>query len=122
MFKVQITAINPSVPPRPYGGTSSLIPDELAFEGDRPIQVAISVDSTEPYKRGKTTYQGTDKALISNWLPDQYGMYGKTVGDDASPINVVSALTSATWLEWEIISGQEILDLPAPTNRPGAKY
>lgn len=121
MFKVQVTAINPSASPRPYGGTNSLIPDELAIGGDRPVQVTITVDSSQPYKSGKTKYEGADKALISDWLPDQYGMYGKRVGDDAKPINVIAALTSATWLKWEIISGQEILDLPAPPKRPGVK-
>jgi hypothetical protein len=122
MLKIQITAINPSVVPRPHGGTGSLIPDDLAFEGDRPVQVTITVNSTQPYKSGKAIYEGADKALISNWLPDQHGMYGKTIGDDVSPANIVAVLTSATWLDWEIISGQEILDLPAPPNRPGAKY
>lgn len=122
MFKVQITAINPSTPPRPHGGTNSLIPDELAVDGDRLVEVMITVDSSQPYKSGKTKYEGADRALISDWLPDQYGMYGKRVGDDAKPINVFAALTSATWLEWEIIEGKEILDLPAPPERPGAKY
>jgi hypothetical protein len=122
MFKVLITEINPSTPPRPHCGTNSLIPDELAADGDRPIQVTISVNSSQPCKSGKTIYEGADKALIANWLPDQYGMYGKRVGDDANPINIFAALTSATWLKWEIISGQEILDLPAPPKRPGAKY
>ena len=122
MFKVLITAIKPSNPPRPNGGTYDLIPDELAVGGDRPIEVTITVKSTQPYQCGKTTYSGADKALISNWLPDQYGMRGKQVGDDARPTDLVAALTKATWLEWEIISGQEILDIPAPPSRPGAKY
>jgi hypothetical protein len=122
MFKVQVTAIKPSTPPRQNGGTYSLVPDELAAGGDRSIQVTISVNSDKPYRSGKTTYEGADKALISDWLPDQHGMYGKTVGDDVSPINLVAVLTSATWLEWEILEGKEILDLPAPTKRPGVKY
>jgi hypothetical protein len=122
MFKVQITAIKPSTPPRPHAGTNSLIPDELAVGGDRPIDVTITVDSTQPYKSGKTTYEGADKASISDWLPDQCGMRGKSVGDNAKPIDVAVALTKATWLEWKIISGQEILDIPAPPSRPGAKY
>ncbi len=122
MFKVLITAINPSAEPRANGGTYALIPDHLAVGGDRPIQVTISVDSEQPFQSGKTTYEGDDKSLISKWLPDQHGMYGKTVGDDVKPINLVSVLRAATWLEWEIISGQEILDLPVPPKRPGAKY
>ena len=122
MLKIQITAIKPSTPPRPNGGTSALIPDELAVDGDRSIQVTITVNSDQPYQNGKTTYEGADKALISNWLPDQYGMYGKRVGDDAKPINVSAALTAATWLEWEILEGKEILDLPAPPNRAGVMY
>ncbi len=122
MFKVQITAIKPSTPPRLNGGNNSLIPDELAIGGDRSVDVTITVDSSLPYKSGKTTYDGADKALISDWLPDQYGMRGKPVGDNAKPINVFAALTGATWLEWKIISGQEILDIPAPPSRPGAIY
>jgi hypothetical protein len=89
MFKVQVKSINPSTPPRPYGGTSSLIPADLAIDGERAIQVTIAIESDQPDKSGKTTYGGEDKALISEWLPDQYGMYGKTVGDAASPINLV---------------------------------
>jgi hypothetical protein len=122
MFKVLITAINPSAEPRPHGGTCDLISDELAVGGDRPINVTITIQSALPYKRGKTTYTGADKALISNWLPDQCGMRGKSVGEDAKPTDLAAALTRATWLEWEIISGKEILDIPAPPSRPGAKY
>ncbi len=122
MFKVQITAIKPSIPPRPNAGTNSLIPDKLAVGGDRPIDVTIAVRSEQPYKSGKITYDGADKTSISNWLPDQCGMRGKLIGDDASPTDVAAALTKATWLEWKIISGQEILDIPAPPSRPGAKY
>jgi hypothetical protein len=58
MFKVAIKAINPSAKPRPYCGTSSLIPEYLAIGGDRSIQVTISIDSNQPYKAGKTTYEG----------------------------------------------------------------
>lgn len=114
MFKVQITAINPSTPPRPYGGTSSLIPPTLAVGGDRPIDATISISSTE------TVYTGADQDLIAQWLTDQYGMDGKRVGDDPSVRDVVAALTSATWLEWEILEGKEILDLPEPELPAGA--
>lgn len=120
MFKVSITAINPSAKPRPYCGASSLTPESLAVDDDRQIQATISIDSTQPYKAGKTTYEGTDKALMREWIPDQYGMRGKRVGDNASPADLNHALMAATWLEWEIISGQEILDIPEQSLPPGA--
>lgn len=120
MFKVAITAINPSAKPRPYCGTSSLIPASLAIDGDRQIEVTISIDSTLPYKSGKTIYTGADKALMIEWMPDQYGMRGKRIGDSASPADLYHALKSATWLEWKIISGQEILDIPDNSLPPGA--
>jgi hypothetical protein len=120
MFKVLITAIKPSILSPEHIGTYNLIPDRLSIDGDRFVDIMISVNSDRPYKSGATTYEGSDKALLSEWLPDQYGMYGKRVGDDAKPIDLVAALTAATWLEWEIISGKEILDLPVPPLPPGA--
>jgi hypothetical protein len=120
MFKVAIKAINPSAKPRPYCGTSSLIPEYLAIGGDRSIQVTISIDSNQPYKAGKTTYEGDDKALMREWMPDQYGMRGKRVGDNASPADLHHALMAAAWLEWKIISGQEILDIAEQSLPPGA--
>jgi hypothetical protein len=120
MFKVLITAINPGADPLPHCGTSSLIPDYLAIGGDRSIDCTISIDSTKPYQGGKTKYEGKDKSLMAEWLPDQYGMRGKRVGDKASPANVFAALKSASWLQWKIISGQEILDIPDSNLPPGA--
>jgi hypothetical protein len=122
MFKVRITAINPSTPPRPYGGTSSLIPNELAIGGDRPIDVTITIDSAKPDKYGKTTYGGADSSLISQWLPNQHGMYGHRVGDEANPLDVSAALSAATWIEWEILEGEEILDMPRQKLPPGAVW
>lgn len=120
MFKIAINAINPSAKPRPYCGTSSLIPEYLAIGGDRSIDVTITIDSTQPYQAGKTTYEGEDKALVREWMPDQYGMRGKRVGDNASPADLHHALMAATWLEWKVISGQEILDIPDSDLPPGA--
>lgn len=122
MFKVRITAINPSTPPRPYGGTSSLIPPRLAIGGDRPIDATISIDSDSPDRYGKATWTGKDAALLSNWLPGQSGMYGHGVGESPNPLDAVAALTGATWLEWEIVEGKEILEMPRQKLPPGAKW
>jgi hypothetical protein len=122
MFKVRITAIKPSTPPRQYGGTSSLIPDEIAIGGDRSIDVTIAIDSDSPDRYGKATWTGKDAALLSDWLTDQYGMYGHTVGENPNPLDAVAALTGATWLEWEIVEGKEILDLPRQQLPDGAVW
>jgi hypothetical protein len=122
MFIIEITAINPSAQSNPDSGTASLIPSYLATGGDRPIQATISIDSAEPYKGAEILYAGNDQGSISEWLPDQYGMYGKSIDDSASPMDLVAALTAATWLEWKIISGQTILDHPTPESISGAMY
>jgi hypothetical protein len=122
MFKIQITAIKPSTPPRPYGGTSSLIPPHLAADGDRSIDATISIDSDSPDCYGKATWSGKDAALLSDWLPNQYGMYGHHVGEKPNPLDAVAALTGATWLEWEIVEGKEILEMPRQKLPPGAKW
>jgi hypothetical protein len=111
MFKIQITAINPSAEPFPHGGTSALIPDYLVAGGDRLIDCTISIDSPHPYKGGKVVYEG-NRSIFAEWLPDQYGMRGKRVGDTPSPANVLAALKSAYWLDWKIIEGHEILEIP----------
>jgi hypothetical protein len=122
MFKIQITAINPSTPPRPYGGTSSLIPPHLAADGDRSIDATISIDSDSPDRYGKATWTGKDAALLSDWITNQYGMYGHRVGESPNPLDAVAALTGATWLEWEIVEGAEILDMPREELPPGAVW
>ena len=120
MFKVLVTAINPSTPPLPNAGTSSLIPDYLVDDGDRLVQITITVDAERPYQHGETTCDGDTQDWIAEWLPDQYGVRGKPVGDDASPIGLVAALSAANWLAWEIVEGKEILDLSTPELPPGA--
>lgn len=120
MFKVLLTAINPSSSPLEHGGISSRVPKLFAIDGDRSISISITIDADLPYERGDTKFEGEQSASIADWLSDQYGMYGHRVGDDASPIDLVAALTAATWIEWEIISGEEILDLPVPPLPPGA--
>jgi hypothetical protein len=120
MFKVLITAINPSALPLLNGGTSSLIPEYLQDGGDRAVRIEIEIAATRPYQHAETTYIGDDEDWISEWLPDQYGVRGKPVGDDASPIDTNAALVAAAWLEWEIVLGQEILDMPEPPLPPGA--
>jgi hypothetical protein len=122
MFKIQITAIKPSTPPRQYGGTSSLIPPHLAIGGDRSIDVTITIDSDHPDRHGQATWTGKDAALLSDWLPRQYGMYGHGVGENPNPLDAVSALTGATWLEWEIVEGKEILDMPREELPSGAVW
>jgi hypothetical protein len=122
MFTIQITAIKPSTPPRQYGGTSSLIPDELAIGGDRSIDAVISIDSDSPDRAGNATWSGKDAALLSDWITNQYGMYGHQVGENPNPLDAVAALTGATWLEWEIVEGKEILEMPRQKLPPGAKW
>ena len=110
MFKVVFKSINPSAVPLPYGGTASLIPGYLArglaSEGKTLIDATVSIDTNLPYMGGTTTWDGDDLVLIADWLPDQYG---KPVGDEPSPIDLVNALYPATWLEWEILEGNEII-------------
>jgi hypothetical protein len=120
MFKVLITSINPNALPLPDGGTSSLIPDELKDGSDRLVRIEIAIDADRPHQHGETTYDADEEGWIADWLPDQYGVRGKPVGDDASPIGLVAALSVATWLSWEIIEGESILDLPVPELPPGA--
>jgi hypothetical protein len=131
MFKIQITAIKPGTPPRPYGGTSSLIPPHLAADGDRSIDATISIDSDSPERAsappkggryGKATWTGKDAALLSDWITNQDGMYGHRVGESPNPLDAVAALTGATWLEWEIAEGAEILDMPREELPPGAVW
>jgi hypothetical protein len=38
------------------------------------------------------------------------------------PLDAVAALTGATWLEWEIVEGAEILDMPREELPPGAVW
>jgi hypothetical protein len=120
MFKILITAIDPSAPPLSDGGTASLIPEYMKEGGNRVVQIEIAIDADRPYQHAETTYTGDEEDWIAEWLPDQYGMRGKPVGDNASPIDAVAALSAATWLKWEVVSGQEILDLPDPSLPPGA--
>lgn len=122
MFKIQITAIKLSTPPRQYGGTSSLIPPHLAADGDRSIDATISVDSDSPDRSGNATWSGKDAALLSDWITNQYGMYGHRVGENPNPADLNSALIAATWLDWEIVEGEEILEMPRQKLPPGAMW
>jgi hypothetical protein len=120
MFKVLFKSIDSNATPLPFGGTASLIPERLARGGGRSVDITISIDTNLPYARGRTTWDGDNLALVADWLPDQYGKRGKPVGDEPSPIDLIHALTLATWLEWEIVEGKEILDLPVPELPLGA--
>jgi hypothetical protein len=120
MFKVLVTSINPSKMPLPDRGTSSLIPERLKDAGDRLVQIEIAIDADRPCQHGQTTYEGDKESWIADWLPDQYGVRGKPVGDDASPVDLVAALAAANWLNYDILEGEEILDLPEPELPPGA--
>jgi hypothetical protein len=120
MFKVLITSINPSAPPLPDRGTSSLIPEYLKDGGDRLVRIEITIEAERPYQHGATTFDGDEEGWIADWLPDQYGVRGKPVGDEASPVDLVAALAAANWLNYDILEGEEILDLPEPQLPPGA--
>jgi hypothetical protein len=120
MFRVLITSINPITPPLPNGGTSSLIPEYLIAAGDRLVRIEIAIDADRPYQHGTTTYDGDEEDWIADWLPDRYGVRGKPVGDDASPVDLVAALAAANWLNYDILEGEAILDLPEPELPPGA--
>jgi hypothetical protein len=120
MFKVVFKSINPDAIPLPYSGTASLIPDYLNRGGEIKLDATVSIETIVPYMGGMTTWNGDDLALITDWLPDQYGMRGKPVGDEPSPIDLIHAITLTTWLEWEIIEGKEMLDVPVPELPSGA--
>lgn len=123
MFVVSISLIKNGVEPLKFSGTSALIPRHFAHliaGGDRSIDAVISIDSNLPDHSGVATWTGNDAASIADWLTSQYGMYGKPVGENPSPIDLIHSLTKATWLEWEIVEGRDILDLPVSELPPGA--
>ena len=120
MIKIAILSIDPTAEPRPFGGTSSLIPSHLAAGGSRAVDIVISIDSDAPARGGVTTYEGDDAHLVDQYLQWQYGLYGKMLGEEPSPSDMIHTLTGLTWLKWEILEGKEILDLPVPELPPGA--
>lgn len=81
------------------------------------IEVAIA--ATRPHQHAQTTYKGDEDGRFADWIPLEYGVRGKRVGDDASPLDLVAALTKSK-LKWEIIEGAEILDLPITELPKGA--
>lgn len=81
--------------------------------------IEVTIAATRPHQHAQTTYTGDDDGRFADWLPLQYGHRGKRVGDDASPVGLVAALTQAK-IEFEITEGAEILDLPVPELPEGA--
>ncbi len=125
MFKVRITAINPSTPPRPYGGTSSLIPKEIAVGGDRSIDITITIDSNNPDTAAVLKFEGDDPATvetITKQVGRMYGMYGHQISDATTPLDLDAALSEATWIVWEILEGADILKMPRQKLPPGAVW
>jgi hypothetical protein len=123
MFVVSINSIKKDVKPLKFGGSSSLIPEyfaSLVVDGNRSIDAKISIETDMPEQSGTTTWSGDDSDMISDWSIGQYGMYGHYIGENPTPISLVHALTVAIWLEWEIIEGKEILDIPLEELPPSA--
>lgn len=77
----------------------------------------LSIDSDKPDKCGTATWTGESQELAA-WLPNQFGMFGHYVGDNPCPCDVIHALIVAK-KEYQILEGQDILDLPARELPPG---
>jgi hypothetical protein len=72
----------------------------------------LSIDSTRPDRHGVAKWTG-DFASLSEWLPYQVGMFGHIVSDMPTPMDAIAALNAAG-KKYQVIEGQEILDLPMP--------
>ena len=79
--------------------------------------VLLSIDSNRPDTHGIATW--SEDTPLSAWLPLQYGMFGHRVGDNPTPMDAIAALKSAS-KEYQVIEGQEILDLPISELPEGA--
>jgi hypothetical protein len=76
--------------------------------------VEISIDSKIADASGSTTFRGEYADSVARWLKTESGYQGHLVGELASPINVAIAISRATWLTFEIVTGFEILQVPVP--------
>jgi hypothetical protein len=70
----------------------------------------LSLKSAHP-EEGSPPYWSGDSTELAKWLPSRYGMFGHYVGDYPAPMDVVHALIVAK-KEYQVLEGQEILDLP----------
>lgn len=78
----------------------------------------LSIDSDSPGRRGIAVWAGDDQELAA-WLPGRYGMFGHRVGDNPAPMDAIAALKTAG-KKYEVLEGQEILDLPISPLPEGA--
>lgn len=78
----------------------------------------LSIDSKKPDEYGLAVWTG-DSAELAEWLPRQYGMFGHRVGDDPAPMDAIAALVMSR-KKFQIVKGQEILDLPITELPEGA--
>ncbi len=67
--------------------------------------------STDRPDIGTTPKWSGDYAELAKWLPGRYGMFGHRVGNYPYAMDVIHALI-VSGKKYEVLEGQEILDLP----------
>jgi hypothetical protein len=87
--------------------------------------IIISIDSDNrdrPAPIQVDSINGTDPQMVKIWykkLSNMHGMYGHLLDKATSPIDLNAALLQNK-IEFEILEGREILDLPRAELPPGA--
>jgi hypothetical protein len=72
----------------------------------------FSIESIEPETPGKVSIEGIAPILAATWIESLYGMYGHGLDSKMErPIDLFMGI-SQSGLDYEIIEGHEILDLP----------
>lgn len=84
------------------------------------LDVTISISSISPDNSAPIKFEGDAKGFVKE-LASMYGMYGHRIGRLSTPLDLNAAIVKSG-LDYEIIEGAEILEMPQEEIPAGAKW